>query len=147
MLGPGGLFETWNVGLIEEWIWIKTTTKGEPMFDIDTGAAMRKPYEFLLLGRAAPDSWTTMAHATNVKLRVIAAVPGIHSRKPCLKELLEEYMPNSTDYAALEVFSRYLVPGWTSWGNEVLKYNWNYYWANEAVVEARSEHKLPMRMA
>lgn len=147
VLGPGGLFETWNVGLIEEWIWIKTTTKGEPMFDIDTGAAMRKPYEVLLLGRAAPNSWTTMAHATNVKLRVIAAVPGIHSRKPCLKELLEEYMPDSTDYAALEVFSRYLVPGWTSWGNEVLKYNWNYYWANEAVVEARSEHKLPMRMA
>ena len=40
VLGPGGLFETWNVGLMEEWIWVKTTTKGEPMFDIDD--AMRK---------------------------------------------------------------------------------------------------------
>jgi N6-adenosine-specific RNA methylase IME4 len=126
VLGPGGLFETWNVGLIEEWIWIKTTTKGEPMFDIDS--AMRKPYEILLLGRAAPNSWTTMTHAPTVKRRVIAAVPDIHSRKPCLKQLLEPYLVDPTDYSALEVFSRYLVSGWTSWGNEVLKYNWDGYW-------------------
>jgi N6-adenosine-specific RNA methylase IME4 len=134
VLGPGGLFETWNVGLVEEWVWIKTTTGGEPMFDIDT--AMRKPYEVLLLGRAAPNSWTTMAHAPTVKRRVIAAVPDVHSRKPCLKELLESYLPDPADYTALEVFSRYLVSGWTSWGNEVLKYNWDYYWAPEADVEA-----------
>jgi N6-adenosine-specific RNA methylase IME4 len=121
------LFERWNVGLVEEWVWIKTTTKGEPMFDIDT--LMRKPYEVLLLGRAAPKSWTTMAHATNVKRRVIAAVPDIHSRKPCLKELLEPYLLDPKKYSALEVFSRYLVSGWTSWGNEVLKYNWEGYWA------------------
>lgn len=127
VLGPGGLFETWNVGLIEEWIWIKTTTKGEPMFDIDS--AMRKPYEILLLGRAAPNSWTTMTHAPTVKRRVIAAVPDIHSRKPCLKQLLEPYLVDPIDYSALEVFSRYLVSGWTSWGNEVLKYNWDGYWA------------------
>ena len=127
VLGPGGLFETWNVGLIEEWIWIKTTTKGEPMFDIDS--TMRKPYEILLLGRAAPNSWTTMAHAPTVKRRVIAAVPDIHSRKPCLKTLLEPYLVDSNDYSALEVFSRYLVSKWMSWGNEVLKYNWDGYWA------------------
>jgi N6-adenosine-specific RNA methylase IME4 len=126
VLGPGGLFETWNVGLFEEWIWIKTTTKGEPMFDIDS--PMRKPYEILLLGRAAPNAWTTMAHAPHVRKRVIAAVPDMHSRKPCLKELLEEYVPDPADYSALEIFSRYLVAGWTSWGNEVLKFNCDYYW-------------------
>jgi N6-adenosine-specific RNA methylase IME4 len=127
VLGPGGLFETWNVGLTEEWVWIKTTTKGEPMFDIDN--AMRKPYEILLLGRAAPNSWTRMTHTPTVKRRVIAAVPDIHSRKPCLKQLLEPYLLDPTEYSALEVFSRYLVSGWTSWGNEVLKYNWDGYWA------------------
>lgn len=126
VLGSGGLFETWNVGLIEEWIWIKTTTQGEPMFDIDD--AMRRPYEVLLLGRAAPNAWTSMAHAVNPRKRVIAAVPDIHSRKPCLKELLEPYMPDP-DYSALEVFARYLVAGWASWGNEVLKYNSDVYWA------------------
>jgi N6-adenosine-specific RNA methylase IME4 len=121
------LFARWNVGLVEEWVWIKTTTKGEPMFDIDS--VMRKPYEVLLLGRAAPNSWTTMAHAPNVKRRVVAAVPDIHSRKPCLKGLLEPYLLDPKKYSALEVFSRYLVSGWMSWGNEVLKYNWEGYWA------------------
>lgn len=130
VLGPGGLFEKWNVGLIEEWIWVKTTIHGEPMFDIDS--ALRKPYEVLLLGRAAPNSWTAMAHSPTVKKRVIAAVPDVHSRKPCLKELLEPYMPDVNDYSALEVFSRYLVAGWTSWGNEVLKFNWDKYWASKS---------------
>ncbi|KAF2631881.1 MT-A70-domain-containing protein [Macroventuria anomochaeta] len=136
VLGPGGLFETWNVGLIEEWIWIKTTTKGDPMFDIDD--TMRKPYEVLLLGRAAPNAWTTMTHASSPRKRVIAAVPDIHSRKPCLKELLEPYVPEPTDYSALEVFARYLVAGWTSWGNEVLKYNSNIYWAKDSIEQQRS---------
>jgi N6-adenosine-specific RNA methylase IME4 len=127
VLGPGGLFEKWNVGLVEEWIWVKVTTSGEPMFDIDS--ALRKPYEVLLLGRAAPNAWTTMAHARVTKKKIVAAVPDVHSRKPCLKELLEPYMPDAKEYSALEVFSRNLVAGWTSWGNEVIKYNWDRYWA------------------
>lgn len=127
VLGPGGLFEKWNVGLFEEWIWVKTTVHGEPMFDLD--GLVRRPYETLLLGRAAPNSWTTMRAAASIKRRVIAAVPDIHSRKPCLKELLEPFMPDSNDYSALEIFSRHLVSGWTSWGNEVLKYNAPQYWA------------------
>ncbi|KAF2255621.1 MT-A70-domain-containing protein [Trematosphaeria pertusa] len=142
VLGPGGLFEKWNVGLIEEWVWIKTTTHGEPMFNIDS--LLRKPYEILLLGRAAPNSWTTMAPAPFIKKRVIAAVPDIHSRKPCLKELLEPYMPDINDYSALEIFSRYLVAGWTSWGNEVLKYNWDQYWASAPGSE-RSSADTPSR--
>ena len=139
VLGPGGLFEKWNVGLIEEWIWVKTTIHGEPMFDMDS--TLRKPYEILLLGRAAPNSWTTMAAAPTIKKRVIVAVPDVHSRKPCLKELLEPYMPDVDDYSALEVFSRYLVSGWTSWGNEVLKYNASQYWASssESVASEPSE--------
>lgn len=127
VLGPGGLFETWNVGLVEEWIWIKTTKNGEPMFDIND--PMRKPYEVLLLGRAAPNAWTMMTHAPHPKKRVIAAVPDVHSRKPCLKEMLESYVPDPNEYTALEVFARYLVTGWVSWGNEVLKYNSDMYWA------------------
>lgn len=125
VLDPGGLFEAWNVALIEEWIWIKTTTDGEPEFNIDS--VTRKPYEILLLGRVAPNTWTISEHVPIPKRRVIAAVPDVHSRKPCLKALLEEYLPD--DYSALELFSRYLVSGWTSWGNEVLKYNSDQYWA------------------
>lgn len=127
VLGSGGLFETWNVGLVEEWLWIKTTVKGEPMFDIDAG--MRRPYEVLLLGRAAPNSWTRMKHADVLRRRVIAAVPDVHSRKPCLKGLLESFGLVPGQYSALEVFSRYLVEGWMAWGNEVLKFNGEHYWS------------------
>ncbi|CAO2650279.1 Nn.00g015710.m01.CDS01 [Neocucurbitaria sp. VM-36] len=143
VLGSGGLFETWNVGLIEEWIWIKTTTKGEPMFDIDD--PMRKPYEIMLLGRAAPNSWTTMQHSPSVKRRVIVAVPDYHSRKPCLKDLLEPYMPDPKNYSALEVFSRYLVAGWTSWGNEVLKFNWDKYWTAADTPRSPTHQTLAIR--
>jgi N6-adenosine-specific RNA methylase IME4 len=132
VLGAGGLFETWNVGLVEEWVWVKTTTAGECMFDIDD--AMRKPYEILLLGRASPNSWTSMQHVERPRRRVVAAVPDVHSRKPCLKELLERYMPDPRDYCALEVFARYCVAGWTAWGNEVLKYNSDIYWTKTEEV-------------
>lgn len=144
VIGQGGLFETWNVGLIEEWVWIKTTTKGDPIFNIDD--PMRKPYEILLLGRAAPNAWTTMTHAPTIKKRVIAAVPDIHSRKPCLKELLQSHMPHPVNYSALEVFSRNLVSGWTSWGNEVLKYSCDYYWVSDTSHELPVQHQLPIRI-
>ncbi|KAF2189465.1 MT-A70-domain-containing protein [Zopfia rhizophila CBS 207.26] len=127
VLGPKGLFEQLNVGFIEEWIWIKTTKKGEPIWALES--IVKKPYEVLLLGRAAPNSWTTMKPVDQIKRRVIAGVPDLHSRKPCLKELIEPFMPDPNDYTALEIFARYLVAGWTSWGNEVLKFNWNGYWA------------------
>lgn len=133
VLGPGGLFEQWNVGLVEEWLWIKTTDKGEPMFSLDS--IWRKPYETLLVGRAAPNSWTTMAASPVVTRRVIAAVPDIHSRKPCLKELIEPFMPDPEDYSALEVFARHLVKGWTSWGNEALKFNWEGYWSSDVALD------------
>jgi N6-adenosine-specific RNA methylase IME4 len=140
VLGPGGLFEIWNVGLFEEWIWVKTTVHGEPMFDMHS--VSRKPYEILLLGRAAPNSWTTMRAAPVIKQKVIAAVPDVHSRKPCLKPLLEPYMPTTYEYSALEIFSRHLVSGWTSWGNEVLKYNSSQYWT---LRSERPESGSPLR--
>ncbi|KAF2131634.1 MT-A70-domain-containing protein [Dothidotthia symphoricarpi CBS 119687] len=123
-----GLFEAWNVGLVEEWVWVKTTTAGACMFELGDDGAGRRPYEVLLLGRAAPNAWTRMVHVEVVRRRVVVAVPDVHSRKPCLKEMLEGYVRDKRDYAALEVFSRYLVAGWTAWGNEVLKYNWDLYW-------------------
>lgn len=143
ILGAGGLFEAWNVGLIEEWIWVKTTTAGEPIFDIDS--ISRKPYEVFLLGRAAPNAWTTMAPAPIIKRKVIAAVPDVHSRKPCLKTLLEECMPDKDDYSALEIFSRHLVSGWMSWGNEAFRYNNDQYWTSSS--ESAEDVHLALRPA
>jgi len=35
-------------------------------------------------------------------------------------EIIKEYLPNEPK--CLEIFARYLLPGWTSWGLEILKF-------------------------
>ncbi|XP_060605650.1 N(6)-adenine-specific methyltransferase METTL4-like [Ruditapes philippinarum] len=51
--------------------------------------------------------------------KVIISVPcSLHSKKPPLTEVLRPYLPN--DPKCMELFARNLLPGWTSWGNEVL---------------------------
>lgn len=35
-------------------------------------------------------------------------------------EVIKEYLPSEPK--CLEIFARYLLPGWTSWGLEVLKF-------------------------
>lgn len=115
-------FQAWDVQLIEEWAWLKTTTGGNPVTQID--GLWRKPYEVLLLGRK--DSDEAQGSDIDVRRRVIVAVPDLHSRKPHLKSLIEPFLPAS--YRALEVFARNLTAEWWSWGDEVLKHNWDGHW-------------------
>lgn len=126
ILCAGGFFDCWDLALVEEWIWLKTTNSGDPTSGLD--ATWKKPYEVLLLGRKrskdGPDAQAGLA----VKRKVIIGVPDLHSRKPCLKSLVEPMMPNAESYNALEVFARHLVAGWTSWGDECIKFNWDGYW-------------------
>ncbi|GAB4823688.1 hypothetical protein N2152v2_010734 [Parachlorella kessleri] len=51
---------------------------------------------------------------------VLLSVPLEHSRKPHLGPLLRQYLPPNA--RCLEMFAREMFPGWTSWGNEVLKF-------------------------
>ena len=123
-------FQGWGVDIIEEWAWLKTTVHGDPMSPI--GGLWRKPYEILLVGRKCNDG--TRERQENVdtgndtRKRVIVAVPDLHSRKPNLKELIKPMIPNPLDYRALELFARNLTAGWWSWGDEVLKFNWEGHW-------------------
>jgi N6-adenosine-specific RNA methylase IME4 len=130
VLGENGLFDCWGVELVEEWVWLKTTVHGEPVTPIDS--IWRKPYEILLLGRrsrqyVAPAGKSPTRHES-VPKRVLASVPDLHSRKPCLKELFETLIPDPRSYRALEVFARHLVAGWWSWGDECIKFNGEQYW-------------------
>ena len=43
------LFPCWSIDLVGEWHWIKVTTDGEFVFDLDS--PHKKPYELLLLGK------------------------------------------------------------------------------------------------
>ena len=63
------------------------------------------------------------------------SVPDLHSRKPCLKELIETLLLDANHYRALEVFARHLVAGWWSWGDECLKFNWEGNWRFEGTSE------------
>lgn len=135
-LVPGGLVAVWitnkasvrravieavqplNLDLTEEWVWIKTTTRGDPVTALD--GIWRRPYEILLLFREGQP-------CEKPKRRIIAAVPDVHSRKPCLKALLEALLP--AQYNALELFARSLTAGWWSWGDEVLKFQHESQWS------------------
>ncbi|KAK4543557.1 hypothetical protein LTR36_005452 [Oleoguttula mirabilis] len=135
----GGLFACWGVELVEEWVWLKTTAHGEPVTQLD--ALWRKPYEVLLLGRKQRRASSRPAPPgglDEVKRRVILSVPDLHSRKPCLKALVEPLMADADDYRALEVFARHLVAGWWSWGDECIKFNWEGCWRGED-----AEHTSP----
>ena len=125
-------FDAWGVKLVEEWVWLKVTSSGEPVYDID--GFWRKPYEILLLGRSTEyEGNATLVETSvddeSVKRRLIVAAPDLHSRKPCLKDLVEQITLDTQQYRALEVFARNLVQGWFSWGMEVLKFNWSGHWS------------------
>jgi N6-adenosine-specific RNA methylase IME4 len=44
---------------------------------------------------------------------------------------LDDIKKKQSKYAALEIFARHLVAGWTSWGNECLKFQDVRYWVPE----------------
>jgi N6-adenosine-specific RNA methylase IME4 len=119
--------------ICEEWIWIKTTTDGQPISTLD--GLWRRPYEILIIGNEVED----MVNTTTTR-RVIAAVPDLHSRKPNLKSVFEEvfFTSDSSDkynyiivpYSALEVFARNLTAGWWACGDEAIKFNASQCWTD-----------------
>ncbi|MCJ1275667.1 hypothetical protein MMC21_003470 [Puttea exsequens] len=117
------MFEDWDVRHIETWVWVKTTVCGVPVTDIE--GLWRKPFETLLFGRKTSDG--SDQQGSEVRKRVIAAVPSFHSAKPSLKALVEPLLPR--EYRALEIFARNLTAGWCTWGDEVLMFNWEGYWS------------------
>ena len=120
------LMASWDSNLLEEWIWLKTTSIGEPVFDLE--AVWRKPYETLLVGRRSSIGKAQSVRKDAVR-RVIAAVPDLHSRKPNMKGLIDNLlMSPDKGYRTLEIFARNLATGVFSWGDEVLKYNDDQAW-------------------
>ncbi|KAI3331814.1 MT-A70-domain-containing protein [Xylariaceae sp. AK1471] len=119
LTAPGGTLAEWGLEPIGEWIWLKVTSTGEPVFDVES--AWRKPWERLLIARKKGSS-TSLPTGT----KVIFGVPDIHSRKPNLRGLFENILPKG--YLGLEIFARNLTAGWWSWGNEVLFFQQRHHW-------------------
>ncbi|XP_056289806.1 N(6)-adenine-specific methyltransferase METTL4 [Pseudoliparis swirei] len=118
------LYPHWGVDVVAEWFWVKVTTSGQFVFPLDSHH--KKPYEVLVLGRyrSTADNPTSSSGTSEVPVedqRLIVSVPSaLHSQKPSLSEVLKPHVAAGAE--CLELFARSLQPGWTSWGNEVLKF-------------------------
>uniref|UniRef100_A0A672G725 Methyltransferase like 4 n=1 Tax=Salarias fasciatus TaxID=181472 RepID=A0A672G725_SALFA len=118
------LYPHWGVEVLAEWFWVKVTTSGQFVFPLDS--QHKKPYEVLVLGRYRSSADTTAGQPGTSEVpvedqRLIISVPSaLHSQKPSLSEVLKPYV--GAEAKRLELFARSLQPGWTSWGNEVLKF-------------------------
>ncbi|TPX10473.1 uncharacterized protein E0L32_008523 [Thyridium curvatum] len=134
-----GIFAEWGVELVDTWTWLKVTTTGEPIFDVES--QWRKPWERLLLARRVGSPAPKLSSGG----KVIVTVPDAHSRKPCLRSLLECALP--TDYTALEVFARNLTAGWWSWGDQVLMFQAPQHWHNPDHDEPGSTETSDSRSA
>ncbi|OTB19944.1 hypothetical protein K445DRAFT_18486 [Daldinia sp. EC12] len=121
LTSPHGIFSEWGLELVGEWTWLKITSFGDPVIDLES--QWRKPWERLLLCRKR-DS-TVKAP---IPSKVILGVPDIHSRKPNLRPLFQNILPEN--YTALEVFARNLTAGWWSWGSEVLYFQQGHHWVD-----------------
>ena len=137
------LFETWGVELREEWVWCKVTTSGEPVSKVD--GVWRKPYEVCVIGQRGVGVAATLEEKQgDVKRRVLFGIPDLHSRKPCLKGLVERLLLKERareEYAALEVFARYAMAGWMSWGDEAVKYNGREWWKEKTEEHGEASSK------
>ncbi|GFU31641.1 n(6)-adenine-specific methyltransferase METTL4 [Nephila pilipes] len=114
------LFPKWKVVNHVMWHWFKITLGGHFIHSGDWHH--KKPYENLLLGYVSSD-FENKNFVTEVEIephKVILCVPSsIHSHKPPLTEILKPYISENAN--CLEIFARYLLPKWTSLGNEVVK--------------------------
>ncbi|NXS62118.1 METL4 protein, partial [Brachypteracias leptosomus] len=117
------LYPHWSVKTLAEWHWVKITRAGEFVLPLDS--LHKKPYEVLVLGRVQGDGEEAFRKSEDVPPipdhKLIVSVPcSLHSHKPPLAGVLAEFLQPRVE--CLELFARNLQPGWTSWGNEVLKF-------------------------
>lgn len=120
------LYPHWGLEVVAEWFWVKVTTAGQFVFPLDS--EHKKPYEVLVIGRCL-SSTSKSEGSSDLPIedqRLIVSVPSaLHSQKPSLSEVLKPYIGSNAK--CLELFARNLHPGWTSWGNEVLKFQHTSY--------------------
>ncbi|PAN51047.1 hypothetical protein PAHAL_9G566100 [Panicum hallii] len=125
------LLPSWGVKDPTVFYWLKVKHDGSLIGDLDL--FHHRPYECLLIGYINVN--TDAKQGSNFKLlegtQVIMSVPGAHSRKPPLEKLLSEYIPGPKPPRCIELFSRELFPGWTSWGNEPLHFQDSMYFAEK----------------
>jgi len=123
------LLPHWGLAKITSWYWLKVqppSSSNDPRVFSSVGLG-RHPYEQILLARtdsaaAGGDDDQDVKWSRIPRDLVILSQPtGRHSEKPDLGPILERFLPFGK-MKPVELFARKLRAGWTSWGNEVLKF-------------------------
>lgn len=113
---------TWGVEHVATWYWLKVTRAGEPVTPLMDGTRTKLPYERIFIARKRK---TEVGPETIPNGLVFCSVPsGLHSHKPPVLELVKPFLVSEPQ--CLELFARSLVPGWTSFGLEVLRLQHGY---------------------
>ncbi|KAF4110538.1 N(6)-adenine-specific methyltransferase METTL4 [Onychostoma macrolepis] len=132
------LYPYWAVEVLAEWLWVKVTRAGEFVFPLDS--PHKKPYEVLVLGRYR--SVRSSEAEELPEQRLLISVPSIlHSHKPSLSAVLKPYI--SPKPKCLELFARSLQCDWTSWGNEVFKFQHSSYFTRQRSEESSETSETP----
>ncbi|XP_033228547.1 N(6)-adenine-specific DNA methyltransferase METTL4 isoform X2 [Belonocnema kinseyi] len=107
------MFPVWGVKFQAKWYWVKVTQSGNVVCNFNETHG-KQPYELLIIG--TKDSNREIPNG-----KIIVSVPSaMHSHKPPLTEIIAKFLPSEPK--CLEIFSRYLLPNWVSWGFEALKF-------------------------
>ncbi|XP_011500459.1 PREDICTED: methyltransferase-like protein 4 [Ceratosolen solmsi marchali] len=109
------LFPSWNIVFKAKWYWLKVTQNDETICNFNDSHG-KQPYEQLVFGVCSSNINCSLPDK-----KVIVSVPSaVHSHKPPLTEILKNFLKEKPK--CMEIFARYLLPDWTSWGLEVLKF-------------------------
>ncbi|KAK2994790.1 hypothetical protein RJ640_021022 [Escallonia rubra] len=122
------LFPAWGVKYEATLYWLKVKADGSLISELDL--FHHRPYECLLIGYCDGDiAYSKCLSRLRPVLhdQVFISVPGDYSRKPPVGELLWEYAPGPKPPRCLELFAREMIAGWTSWGNEPLRFQDSRY--------------------
>uniref|UniRef100_A0A1Y1LDX0 Methyltransferase-like protein 4 n=1 Tax=Photinus pyralis TaxID=7054 RepID=A0A1Y1LDX0_PHOPY len=108
-------FPKWKVKFVARLFWLKVTQTGETVCKFSEPPG-KQPFEQIIIGsRDEGPDWQFF----NDKL-IVSIPSALHSHKPPLIEILKTHLPE--DPKCLEIFARYLLPNWTSWGLEAIRF-------------------------
>lgn len=124
------LFPKWGVKYMATHYWLKVKADGSLIGELDL--FHHRPYECLVLGYCHgkdedAECFSRLKFIPDAQ--VFISIPGDYSRKPPIGEMLRKYIPGSEPAHCLELFARELLAGWTSWGNEPLRFQDTRYFS------------------
>ncbi|XP_071703646.1 methyltransferase-like protein 2 [Rutidosis leptorrhynchoides] len=124
------LFPKWGVKYMATHYWLKVKADGSLIGELDL--FHHRPYECVVLGYYSTkdeDSEFSSKLKSIPDGQVFISIPGDYSRKPPIGELLQEYIPGAKPGHCIELFAREMLAGWTSWGNEPLRFQDSRYFS------------------